>query len=474
MLDQTNSPITQFVEHNQQEFAELLTFIDFAAGLTIGFIQINQEKDKSTLAAALRQHLSADVHLEVMDFSQERELRFLQDALKQRLGRIKVEQKQKLVVLIQGLEVAIGTDAVGKYPPILRDLNFMRDAYRQSVPHPLLFVLPDYAITRVSLYAPDFWAWKSGLFCFNTAEAQVQQLKVEAFEQPLARIASTENQAQIDQLKQLLMELRPSGKPIAPQDLHLCSEVYYKIGSAYLTQQQPEKAKDYLQEGLKVMAKEPDPLLQQSLYRKLGNAYEQLRQFEAAVTAYQQALEIARSLDQSDRVATVIHDLGDIALARRQFEQAKDFYDQSLTIDETRGDRYFQAFTYHQLGIVAQALRKFEQARDNYQQALQIKAEFGDRYSQASTHHQLGRVAQELREYEQARAHYQQALQIYVEFGDRYSQARTYNQLGLLAEAEGNLVEARAALQQAMAIFTEFGDEYSMAIVQRNLDRLSG
>jgi hypothetical protein len=268
---ETNSRVMQFVEQNQQEFAELLTFIDFAAGLTIGFIEINQEREKATLVTALRQHLAADeVHLEVMNFSQEQDLRFLQEALQQRLTLIKperVQAGQKLVVLILGLEAAIGTDGVGKYPPILRDLNFMRDAYRQSMPHPLLFVLPDYAITRVSLYAPDFWAWKSGLFTFKMTEEQVEQLKVEAFEQPLVRMASAENQAQIEQLKQLLMELRPSGKPIAPQDVHLCGEVYYKLGSAYLTQQQPEKARDYLQAGLKLTEKEPDPVLHQSLYR---------------------------------------------------------------------------------------------------------------------------------------------------------------------------------------------------------------
>jgi hypothetical protein len=40
-----------------------------------------------------------------------------------------------------------------------------------SVPHPLLFVLPDYAITRIAKFAPDFWAWRSGVFLFRTVPA---------------------------------------------------------------------------------------------------------------------------------------------------------------------------------------------------------------------------------------------------------------------------------------------------------------
>ena len=471
MLDQTNPDRTVFLEQNRSEFAELLTFIDFAKGLTIGFVEVNQESDKGLLVAALRDHLKTAVRLEVLNFSQERDLRFLREALVQRIG--KIETDKKLVLLIQGLEVAIGTDSVGAYPPILQDLNFVRDAYRESAPHPLLFVLPDYAITRVSKYAPDFWAWKSGLFRFKTSEQSLKQLRVEAFEAPAVQIASSENQDQIEKLKQLLMELRPSGQSIAPGDVRPCGEVYYKIGSAYLTQQRPDKAKDYLLEGLKVMKQHAEPVLVQSLQRRLGNAYKRMRQFENAADAYETALGIARSLNQPERVATVLMDLGDVALEQRQFEQAKAFYYQSLAIKEDLNDRYSQASTYHNLGRVAQELREFEQARTDYQQALQIYIEFNDRYEQAGTYHNLGRVAQELREFEQARTDYQQALQIKVEFNDRYSQANTYGQLGLLAEAEGNPAEAKTCLQQALEIFVEFGDEYYESITQRNLDRLS-
>ncbi|MGB3766266.1 MAG: tetratricopeptide repeat protein, partial [Phormidesmis sp.] len=418
-----------FLAENQRELSELLTFIDFADGLTIGFIEVNQEGNKALLVEALKASLvKTDAYLEVVNFSLEQDLRYLRDALLQRVGNIRADKK--LVLLIQGLEAAIGTDGTGAYPPILQDLNFVRDAYRQSLPHPLLFVLPDYAITRVSKYAPDFWAWKSGLFRFKASPEGLEKLKAETFEQLPVRVASNENQAQIDQLKQLLMELKPTGKPIAAKDAITCAEIDYKIGSAYLTQQQPNKAEEYLIDGLKVLENHPSPTLQQSIQRKLGNAYEQMRRFEDAVFAYERALEQARKLDQPEKVSIVLSDLGDVALSQRQFERARDFYNQSMEIDVARDDRNSQASTYHQLGNVAEELREYEQARSHYQKALDISVVFNDRYSQASTYHQLGRVAEELREYEQARSHYQRALDIKVEFNDRYSQASTYHQLG--------------------------------------------
>ena len=71
-------------------------------------------------------------------------------------------QDKKLVLIIQGLEKSIGKN--GDYPPVLQDLNFVRDAFTNSVPYPIVFFLPDYAIARVVKFAPDFWAWKSGFF----------------------------------------------------------------------------------------------------------------------------------------------------------------------------------------------------------------------------------------------------------------------------------------------------------------------
>jgi hypothetical protein len=110
------------------------------------------------------------MRFEVFNLSRQKDLRFLFDELRQQLSKIKLIEDQKLVVILRGLEAAIGTDELGEYPPVLQDLNFVRDAYSTSVPYPILFVLPDYAITRIAKYAPDFWAWRSGVFTFKALE----------------------------------------------------------------------------------------------------------------------------------------------------------------------------------------------------------------------------------------------------------------------------------------------------------------
>ncbi|NJN39280.1 MAG: hypothetical protein HC790_12155, partial [Acaryochloridaceae cyanobacterium CSU_3_4] len=219
----TATPLTvsqnhPFLVHNQPEFAELLTFLDFAEGLTIGFADVNFAADADVLIEALKNHPAcADIRFEVLNFSKQPDLRFLRDAILGRLAKTdpKTDSQQKRVLVVRGLEAAIGNEERGKYPPVLQDLNFVRDAYRWSLPYPILFILPDYAITRIAKYAPDFWAWRSGIFIFKMQAKTRETLKNQVFDAPEPFIASEENQAQIDQLKRLLMEYHPAGQTIA-------------------------------------------------------------------------------------------------------------------------------------------------------------------------------------------------------------------------------------------------------------------
>ncbi|PHM06031.1 hypothetical protein [Nostoc sp. 'Peltigera malacea cyanobiont' DB3992] len=157
-----------FIALNQEIFAQLLTFVDFAEKFTIGFVEINFPPDAKILVEALKTNPDCrDIQFVTLSFS-DPNLRFLRDEIVKILPTIEIEINKKLVLIVQGLEKSIGV--YGDYPPVLQDLNFVRDAYKRTVPHPILFILPDYALTRLAKFAPDFWAWQSGLFRFQTPQ----------------------------------------------------------------------------------------------------------------------------------------------------------------------------------------------------------------------------------------------------------------------------------------------------------------
>ena len=76
----------------------------------------------------------------------------------------------KRAVFVTGLEYGIPYDQPNAR--ILAELNLGRDAFLRDVPHPLVIWLPDYAVTAVARFAPDFWAWRSGVFEFETGETE--------------------------------------------------------------------------------------------------------------------------------------------------------------------------------------------------------------------------------------------------------------------------------------------------------------
>ena len=69
-----------------------------------------------------------------------------------------------------GLESGIPYDQPNSR--ILAELNLGRDLFPRDVPSPLVIWLPDYAVTAVARFAPDFWAWRSGVFEFTSGEAE--------------------------------------------------------------------------------------------------------------------------------------------------------------------------------------------------------------------------------------------------------------------------------------------------------------
>ncbi len=159
--------IKSFLEINQQAFTELLTFVDFVdEKLNIGFVEVNFAQDRDVLIEALIKHQNCqNIQFKVLHFS-EPDLYFLRDELVVALEQIIVATDKKLILLITGLEKSIG--ALREYPKILTNLNFVRDDLRHTVCHPIILFLPEYALTRLAKYAPDFWSWRRKVFYFKT------------------------------------------------------------------------------------------------------------------------------------------------------------------------------------------------------------------------------------------------------------------------------------------------------------------
>ena len=454
------SEIAALLEHNQEVFQFLLAFIQMSRGLKIGFIEVNFPPDIDKVITAIAEHPKcASIQFAVLRFA-DRDMRFLLEGIKAELLKISIEPNKKLVLILQGLEKAIAYS--GDNPPILTNLNYARDSFPIAVPHPLLFALPDYAVTRFAQFAPDFWAWTSSTFKFQTLPETRDRLTTEVSNyshDPNRYFAKPEQGERIDLLERLLQEY--------PEDTEASSrtrlELLNQLGQAHQSIREFDKAKFYFQQTIDLSREIDDKRSEAYALYGLGIVYFCQREIKQARLVFEKSLNLLTQIGDRRNSGNSYHALGRVAEELREYEEARQNYQQALAISVEFGDRYhYQVIAYHHLGTVAQALREYGEARQNYQQAISICIEFGDRYSQAITYHALGMVAQALREYGEARQNYQQALAINIEFGDRYDQANTYHCLGSVAEDLEEFPEAKNNFLQALDIWHEFKDEYSI------------
>ncbi|MBD0302848.1 MAG: tetratricopeptide repeat protein, partial [Tolypothrix sp. T3-bin4] len=376
---------------NQQSLAELLTFIDFADDkLTIGFVEINFAKDRDALIAILQNHPQCqEIQFKILNFS-DKELRFLRDAIVEELAVIKIEDNKKLVVIIIGLEKSIGMS--GEYPPLLQDLNFVRDAFTTSVAHPILLFLPNYALTRLAKYAPDFWAWRAGVFHFQTDE----NTKYDAIEGTLncerirGSLKLAERQERIELLERLLMDYSPENNHKASVDVRRCIKILEELGIAYRSIGEVKKAGDFLKEALELVDDKQELAQDKSsILYNLGWLNNDLGKIEEAIALYNQSLEIKERIGDVQGKAATLHCLAGIYAKRGEVEKGIALYNQSLEIKENIADVQGKAATLHQLAGIYANQGDVEDAIALYNQSLEIFERIGNLQGKAATLHQL-------------------------------------------------------------------------------------
>jgi tetratricopeptide (TPR) repeat protein len=458
---------------NDEAVQGLLSLLDLSDGFTIAFVECNFWQDGVALVAALSEQIENDPEwedLQILDWEfTEQKLRLLQEMH----GRLEVLPKRKgkkLVLVLRGLENAIAV--VGDYPQFLADINFVRDGYIKMVPHPVVFVLPDYAITRFAKYAPDFWAWKSGLFKFKTAQETKDFVEAKIFNsgRVFGSYIKPEKQERIDLLHRLLMEANPSGSdPESNRNASSQINILNELGIAYYSLSEYNRAIEFHQQSLEISRKIGDRNGERSSLGNLGNAYYSLGQYQQAINFYQQSLEILREIGDRHNEAISLCNLGLAYSSLGQYQQAINFYQQSLEILREIGDRNGKAACLNNLGEAYRNLGQYQQAIQFYQQSLETFREIGNRYGEANSLNNLGIAYDSLGQYQQAIQFYQQSLEIRREIGDRNGEAYSLNNLGEAYRNLGQYQQAMNFYQQSLEMFKEIGDRNGEAASLNNL-----
>lgn len=326
-------------------------------------------------------------------------------------------------VCVYGLEHSINID--GESSPVLGRLNNDRDLLRRTIPVPLLIWLPDYALDLVVRGAPDFWAWRSGVYEFPTETGLWQSDGIAALYPDVSNLFSltfNEKRQEIARLEEL-------------------------VRTAHTLPQQDERGWDLIAH----------------LLHQLGVTYHSLGEWEMAQSRYEESIRISEQLCNKAGSATTLHQLAMLQQDKGNLSDAEGLYKQSLDIKKQLSLNS-AANTLHQLGNIQWRQGNLLEAERLYMESLEINEQTGDRYGVAGNLGQLGLLQKEQGNSSEAEELYQQSLAIFQQLGDNDGVGTTLHQLARLRRDQGNLAEAERLYQQSLAIFEQMGDKNRVSV----------
>ncbi|MCB1824838.1 MAG: tetratricopeptide repeat protein [Candidatus Competibacteraceae bacterium] len=314
-----------------------------------------------------------------------------------------------VAVCVYGLENSLREQ--GEHSPVLGRLNHERDLLRQSIPAALLIWLPDFALDYVARGAPDFWAWRSGVYEFQTDSALWQMESIAAFSDhdavSLDSLSWEDKQKEIVRLEELLRT------------------------SQALTRQDNQVKQTNCR-----------------LLSQLGFLYDSLGKQGEALDRYQQSLKLARAIGDRAEEGMTLNNLSQIYRARGDYETALRYLEESLAIQRAIGDRAGEGATLNNLSQIYQARGDYETAQRYLEESLAISRAIGDRAGLCATLFNMGHVYLQKDEHQQALACWVATYRIAKEVGYAEVLAALEN---LAKQLGGSGLEDWERLSQQMA-----------------------
>lgn len=417
----------QIRDTETEEILDRLTrMIRWSDEFRLGFVKCNSPVQQQTMARTLAERIP---DIRILEISLAEPLISLLDAIEARWDT----HDPPHVIYVYGLEKSISPDC--DYSPVLGRLNNDRDLIRRAVPAALLIWLPDFALDCMVQGAPDFWAWRSGVYEFPTDPDLWFNDALPALTlgtDQIASLALEDKRAEVTRIEELL-----------------------RISEAFPNPGRREKQ------------------IRSRLLDQRGLLSLLLGDWQAAQTTYEEALRLAKELDDPAGIATILHQLASLQLLQDHRQEAMRLYEESMAINQNNGDKAGQAKALHQLAMLKQVEGQYDEAERLYRQGLELACEVSDSHGMAGALHQLGRVYENCGDYAEAERLYRESLSIKEKVQDLSGIAATLHQLGIVQQKQGSFAEAERLYQQSLRIKRQLGDALGIALTLGQLGKLA-
>ncbi len=421
------------------------------------------------------------------------------------------ETENRSVVFIFGAEEAIAAD-VDTRRLFFDCLNWQRDKLRETIACPLVIWLPEFALRILALEAPDFWAWRSGVYYLEPEPAWILKDTKEHLkggESEYDVLTYQEKIRRLQQFKALLedYEKQPFEEELESEVLEIRFNLLQEAGEVCSSMANYEDAKRYFLQGLKIAEELGDKEFLVSILSNLGlvsyyqgeytSAKEYVgeilefaeekgdkvemahsfgilgtlaKDYQKAEEFFKKELKIGKELKDKELIASAFEDLGRLAKEQKKYTEARIFLEQSLKISEGIGEKREIVINLIELSDLAKSQGNIDEAVRRIEEAHAISNEIKDHRITAEVLEEQGSLAESQGDYKHAWGYYEESLKIYEQLGDKREIGLIHTDFGNIARASGDYEEAKRRYKESLKIFEEIGANDLIALTQELLE----
>ena len=354
-------------------------------------------------------------------------------------------------------------------------VNIQREAFTDA-PHAVVLWLREEQLVRLMRRAPDFWAWRSGVFDVRGelelgAPTYRQLEEADAFER-----GDLEEQVALyrEILKGQLERDEPDLAYVARTRLRLAS-VLYKLGLYEVVAQEA-------QETITLARKLDDKVMLSSALNNLALAYEELGSYKEAEPLYREAVRLdAKTLGKKHlNYASLLNNLAGLLVSTGRYEEAESLYREAIDIGAKTHKREHPNYAtwLNNLAGLLWNTNRYEEAESLYREAMMLDAEtLGNEHpNYISRLNNLAEMFRNTGRYEEAEPLYYEAIDTGAKTLGREhpNYALILNNLAEMFRNTGRYEEAEPLYREALSILVDrLGEDHpNTQAVRQNYELL--
>ena len=337
-----------------------------------------------------------------------------------------------IALIITGLESSILLDSDEEHPAVLQIMNFGRDNYPKSFPHPFIICLSDKMLQKVQKVAPDFWSWRRAeplRFAVTKDFLEQEIAKALSFNQIGGWNDAVTQVSVFERLHEEYNELYNN------TDTEL--ELFLRLGDAYRFLEKYQKAYNCYFKALNLAGKLGDSEKRATILNKLGIVMRETKDLDKAIEFFQETLKFAEKHEDSIGQGAALNNIGLIYLDKGEFSAALNTLEHALTINEKSNNLQALSDTLGNLGLAHYEQDNIGSAIEYYHQSLEISVKLDDQGSYWKDLLNLGLAHSEVDELETAFEHYSNAADVSHRAGDLIGEKRCLIHLAQCASLMG-------------------------------------